>query len=309
MSYNIISLFSGAGGLDLGFKGDFTFLNNYYNKQDFNIIFACDINKEACLTYSKNFQHPPFHGDISEAISRQLIPAHADVVIGGFPCQPFSYAGSRKGLEDSRGLLYKSMLDIVDKVKPKIFIAENVKGILDIQGGAVLQAIIDDFESIGYNMNYHLYQIADYGIPQSRSRVLFVGLNRDYFKDDEFFEHPKPSVSSHIASKEALDDLIIVEEGGIPNHYWSKAKKGNGQGNTTIKAESIAPTMRAEHHGNIEFHYALPRRLSAREAARIQSFPDNFIFYPSTSAAYRQIGNAVPPVFAWHIAQKIKEYL
>jgi DNA (cytosine-5)-methyltransferase 1 len=108
---------------------------------------------------------------------------------------------------------------------------------------------------------------------------------------------------------EAIGDLEYVDEGAEPNHYWSKAKKNKGQGNNAVRKNSPGPTMRAEHHGNIEFHWNETRRLSAREAARIQSFPDDFIFYPSTSSAYKQIGNAVPPVFAWFLAKGIERFL
>jgi DNA (cytosine-5)-methyltransferase 1 len=103
--------------------------------------------------------------------------------------------------------------------------------------------------------------------------------------------------------------LEKVDEGKIANHYWSKAKKNKGQGNSVVSADKPGPTMRTEHHGNIEYHWNGKRRLSAREAARIQSFPDDFIFYPSTSAAYKQIGNAVPPVLAWHVATAIEKFL
>jgi len=108
---------------------------------------------------------------------------------------------------------------------------------------------------------------------------------------------------------EAIGDLENLKEGAIPNHFWSKAKKNNGQGNNSVVKNQPGPTMRAEHHGNIEFHWNCKRRLSAREAARIQSFPDDMIFYPSTSSAYKQIGNAVPPVFAWHLAKAIEKFL
>ena len=113
----------------------------------------------------------------------------------------------------------------------------------------------------------------------------------------------------YISIENAIGDLENLKEGDFSNHFWSKAKKNNGQGNNKVLRDKPGPTMRAEHHGNIEFHWNSKRRLSAREAARIQSFPDNFIFYPSTSAAYKQIGNAVPPVLIWNIATAIENFL
>lgn len=304
----IVSLFSGAGGLDLGFHGGFSFLNQHYAKHNFTTLFACDIEKNACLTYEHNFRHTPFSGDIWEGINTGIIPSQADVVLGGFPCQPFSYAGKRQGFEDSRGLLYTAMLKVISLTQPKIFIAENVKGILDIEQGQAIKAIVHDFTALGYNVNYHVYQAADFGVPQSRSRVIIVGLKQTVYPDT-FFKHLAPTCLQHITAQEALHDLATLSEDKLINHVWSKAKRSKGQGNTNIAADKIAPAMRAEHHGNIEFLWDGSRRLSAREAARLQSFPDDFIFLPSTSAAYKQIGNAVPPVFAWHIARQVLEYL
>ena len=123
------------------------------------------------------------------------------------------------------------------------------------------------------------------------------------------FQKTPLNKTNWITLKTAIGDLENKKEGAEENHFWSKAKKNNGQGNNAVKKEHPGPTMRAEHHGNIEFHWNEKRRLSAREAARIQSFPDDFTFYPSTSSAYKQIGNAVPPVFAWHLAKSINKFL
>lgn len=161
---------------------------------------------------------------------------------------------------------------------------------------------------MGYHTVYKLLTAADYGVPQTQERVIVVGTRKDKLPP---FEHPKPILDEKnwVNLKRAIGDLEKVGEGEAPNHYWSKAKKNNGQGNTLVSAERPGPTMRTEHHGNIEYHWNGKRRLSAREAARIQSFPDNFIFYPSTSSAYKQIGNAVPPVMAWHVATAIEKFL
>ena len=198
------------------------------------------------------------------------------------------------------------MCDVIKHTQPKIFLAENVKGLLTIDNGKAIKTIIQDFENLDYNISYKLLKVSDFGVPQKRERVIIIGTKKNvlpYF-DFNLLTHSK---STYVF--DAIKDLEHLEEGTIANHIWSKAKKNKGQGNSIINKDDFAPTMRAEHHGNIEFHWNGERRLSAREAARIQSFPDDFVFYPSTSSAYKQIGNAVPPVFAWHVAQAIQNFL
>lgn len=324
--YSVVSLFSGCGGLDLGFKGGFSYLGQFYEKNPFEIIWANDINEKAVNTLEFNF--PDLNvvcGDITEIVGinseeqisffpKGEIP-EADVVIGGFPCQDFSVAGKRQGLTVKRGKLYQSMAKVIEIVKPKVFIAENVKGLISWENGLAIKTIIEDFTKLGYRVDYKLFNTADYGVPQTRERVIIVGIKNDINKE---FEWPQPTHSSNdksllpwVTIKEAIGDLENDEKHkSLPNFGYSKAKCFPGkQGNTITKADKPAPTMRAEHHGNIEFHYSLPRRLSAREAARIQSFPDNFTFMKSVSDAYRQVGNAVAPVFAWHIARKVSDIL
>jgi len=314
--YSIISLFAGCGGLDLGFKGGFAFLNKKYKQNNFDIIWANDIDESACLTFRKNFNDDIVCGDISKILENKhssslfekKIPKKIDIVLGGFPCQDFSHAGKRKGFNSKRGLLYQSMAEVIKRTKPILFVAENVRGLLTMNGGEAIQTIISDFEKLGYNVVYKLLTAADFGVPQIRERVIIVGTRKDKLPP---FIHPKPVLNKGqwINLKKAIGDLEEIEEGKIPNHFWSKAKKNNGQGNNLVSENKPGPTMRTEHHGNIEFHWNGKRRLSAREAARIQSFPDDFIFYPSTSSAYKQIGNAVPPVLGWHIANAIEKFL
>ena len=303
-NYRITSLFSGCGGLDLGFCGNFRFIKKSYSKLKFEIIFANDINKNACLTYQKNFKKSITCLDIN-----QLNPAEleaTDLVIGGFPCQDFSNAGKRRGLATKRGMLYKSMCHVITQVQPKLFLAENVKGLLTIDNGQVIKTIIEDFCKLGYHLSYKLLKVSDFEVPQKRERVIMIGTRQDILPKFNFAQlQKKPAGNVY----DAIKDLAHLHEGALKNHKWSKAKLNNGQGNSIINKNGFAPTMRAEHHGNIEFHYNGKRRLSAREAARIQSFPDKFVFYPSTSSAYKQIGNAVPPIFAWHIAKAIQQFL
>lgn len=316
--HSVISLFTGCGGLDLGFVGGFSFLDRFYDKNNFEIIWANDIEKSSCQTYHKNFGHDIVCGNITQILNGGSIPSffekplpdHADVVLGGFPCQDFSYAGKRKGFNAKRGLLYQSMVEVVKRTKPTVFVAENVKGLMTMDNGEALKIIVRDFEELGYNVVYKLLVAADYGVPQVRERVIIVGTRKD--KPTTIFNYPGSLLSKDkwVSLKKAIGDLENIEEGGVVNHYWSKAKMFPGtQGNTFVSPDKPGPTMRTEHHGNIEWHWNKKRRLSAREAARIQSFPDNFIFYPSTSSAYKQIGNAVPPVMAWHVARTVQNFL
>ena len=316
-NYSVLSLFSGCGGLDLGFKGGFSFLGKLYAPLNFNVVWANDILKDACLTYKKNLNHDIVCADINKVLYPENflinpntpLPEEVDIVLGGFPCQDFSLAGKRRGFNNTtRGLLYKSMCKVIKRTKPILFVAENVKGLLSMDRGEALKTIIKDFSDLGYSVDPHLYLAADYGVPQMRERVLIVGTRKDKLP---VFKAPSPATPkpSWVNVKEAIEDLENVLEGDVINHYWSKAKTNKGQGNNAISPDKPGPTMRAEHHGNIEYHWNRKRRLSAREAARIQSFPDNFIFYPSTSSAYKQIGNAVPPVLAWHVAKAIQEFL
>ena len=313
---SIISLFSGCGGLDLGFVGGFEFLGKKYPKSNFKVIWANDIDESSCQTFANYFKHDVVCGDITQILSGkysaklfdQPFPEKADVVLGGFPCQDFSHAGKRKGFNNKRGLLYQSMAEVIKRTKPVLFVAENVRGLLTMNGGEAIQTIIKDFEKLGYYVVYKLLTAADYGVPQTRERVIIVGTRKDKLPP---FEYPKPILDKKnwVGLRQAIGDLEKVGEGKVANHYWSKAKKNKGQGNSVVSADKPGPTMRTEHHGNIEYHWNGKRRLSAREAARIQSFPDDFIFYPSTSWAYKQIGNAVPPVLGWYIASAIENFL
>jgi DNA (cytosine-5)-methyltransferase 1 len=314
--YSIISLFAGCGGFDLGFKGDFDFLGKKYAKRNFNLAWANDIDEASCLTFKKYFNHDIVCGDISKILNgkhnaglfENKMPTQVDIVIGGFPCQDFSHAGKRKGFNSKRGLLYQSMAEVIKRTKPLLFVAENVRGLLTMNGGKAIQTIIKDFEKLGYHVVYKLLTAANYGVPQTRERVVIVGTRKDKLPP---FEHPMSILNAKnwVNLKLAIGDLEKIDEGKIANHFWSKAKKNKGQGNSIVSADKPGPTMRTEHHGNIEYHWNEKRRLSAREAARIQSFPDDFIFYPSTSSAYKQIGNAVPPVLGWHVATAIENFL
>ncbi len=206
------------------------------------------------------------------------------------------------GINGKRSSLYTYIIEAVKRTNPKIFVAENVGGLLLKQNKYSLNTILADFNSLGYKISYQLYNAVNYGVPQTRERVIFVGTR----KDVPDFVAPAPTCSKYVTAKEALGDLEAHEKDEAFSHIWSKANVSGEQGNRRLVASRPGYTMRAECHGNTHFHYELPRRISMREAARIQSFPDSFIFSCGLRETERQIGNAVPPVLAWHIANAVK---
>lgn len=299
----VVSLFSGCGGMDLGIIGNFDFLGKHYSETGFKIIWANELSHAACETYRRNFNHPIVEGDIKDAID--MMPGEADLVVGGFPCQDISINGKMKGVDGSRSSLYTYIVEAVKRIQPKAFIAENVGGLLLRQNRYSLDKILQDFNSLGYNITYQLYHAEDYGVPQTRERVVFVGTRMDM----PVFTAPQPLSDKPLTAKEAMADLEEMEENKQFSHIWSKANVSGEQGNRRMVADRPGYTIRAECHGNIQFHYSLPRRISMREAARIQSFPDTFIFPCGLRDTERQIGNAVPPVLAWHIVQSLKKVI
>lgn len=297
--YSVVSMFSGCGGMDLGFKGGFEIFGRRYRSLPFNVIWANDFNSEACKTYQRNLGHEIHRGDVWSLLD--TLPKSADVLIGGFPCQDISVNGKRTGVNGARSGLYKAMIEAIKRVKPKIFVAENVKALLRHDGW--LKQVVNDFESLGYDLHYQLYRAADYGVPQTRERVFFVGTAPGV----KSFVPPRPerNAASWITAKEAIGDLEELERSLHINHIWSEANISPEQGNRRLLPDRPGYTIRAECHGNIQFHYKLARRISMREAARIQSFPDKFVFVSGLREIERQVGNAVPPVLAWHVANAV----
>ena len=300
-SLAVISLFSGCGGMDLGFSGDFYFLDKYYKRTGFNIIWANEISGAACKTYRKNLGDYIVEGDIAKEIA--LMPKNADVIIGGFPCQDISINGKMQGIHGKRSCLYSYIVEAVKMVQPKAFVAENVGSLLLKKNNESYKKIMSDFRSLGYKVRCDLYHAEEYGVPQTRERVFIVGIRKDL----PDFIPPTPCLDSPITAKEALQDLENIAENKELSHIWSKANATTEQGNRRMIANRPGYTIRAECHGNIQFHYSLPRRISMREAARIQSFPDTFVFPCGLRDTERQIGNAVPPVLGWHMANALKK--
>jgi DNA (cytosine-5)-methyltransferase 1 len=299
----VVSLFSGAGGLDLGFI-----------KAGHKIVWANDNFEDAVKTYRKNIGNHIVCEDISKIPSSE-IPEH-DILIGGFPCQGFSLANSKRGEHDERNKLYLELLRVLIDKRPKFFMAENVKGILSLLGGAVFEMIISDFRNAGYKVKYKVLNAANFGVPQRRERVIILGVREDVNFD---LKHPEPTHSqipslvndkkAWVSIGEALKTIPEPEEEHtLTNHTYSKFKlKFNGYlGNRAIDPTKPAPTVTArgdEKGGVVVLHHPdNHRRMSVRELALTQSFPIEFLFEGNNSSAYRQIGNAVPPMMAFAIA-------
>lgn len=303
--FSVVSMFSGCGGMDLGFLGDFDVFGRHYERLPFKIVWANEHNPKACATYRRNISSDIICGDVWEALDS--LPASVDVLIGGFPCQDISVNGKMAGVNGKRSGLYKAMVEAIRRTSPKVFVAENVGSLLMPCNAKSLHQVLTDFGSLGYTISCEPYQAADYGVPQTRSRVFIVGTASTV----QTFVPPTTERSRHtwMTAKEAIGDLESLGETPEINHIWSRANRSPEQGNRMLKAHRPGYTVRAECHGNIQWHYSLPRRMSMREAARIQSFPDSFVFDAMLRETERQVGNAVPPVLAWHIARRVSSVL
>ena len=396
----MLSLFSGCGGMDIGFEGDFVCLKKSINSDIhpdwikeslgdwvrvaptiFDTVFANDIRpdaKAAWISYfgqHRNNANEIYHLDsIVDLVKRarageKVFPDNIDIVTGGFPCQDFSVAGKRLGFNsqkshlgvaltkdepsiESRGQLYMWMREVISLTSPKLFIAENVKGLTNLED--VKEIIEHDFAEAG-NGGYivvpaKVLYAPDYGVPQSRERVIFFGFKKSALTDEarkaltqavnpeQYDPYPIKTHGEKLYPIVTCADAFIglsepEESSDISQKKYSQAKYmgSHCQGQTEIRLDSVGPTIRSEHHGNIEFRRLSAehggkhtmeleaglkeRRLSVRECARIQTFPDNYQFIlkktesnkgVSSSDAYKIIGNAVPCVLAYHIAKTIE---
>ena len=301
----VVSLFSGAGGLDWGFL-----------KAGHEIVWANDNYSDAVATYKRNIGDHIVYGDI-DSISLEEIPEH-DILIGGFPCQGFSVANTKRKADDKRNKLYLHLLRVIAGKKPPFFLAENVKGLLSLDKGNVLQMILKDFKSAGYRVSHKVLNAADYGVPQTRERVIFIGIRKDLKYEIDFPEptHAPPHLASlyglekWVSIGKAMEEIPEPEESpDIPNHTYSKYKlRFNGHlGHRKIDPQKPSPTVTArgdDRGGVVVLHHPQNhRRMSARELAITQSFPMDYIFEGSQSSVYRQVANAVPPLMAYALAK------
>nr|CAD33712.1 putative DNA methylase [Escherichia coli] len=307
----VVSLFSGAGGLDLGFKN-----------AGFQIVWANDIDSDAVLTYKKNIGDHIVLRDLSQ-IDMDDIP-DCDVVIGGFPCQGFSQANLLRNKDDERNQLYLEFLRVVNAKKPKFFFAQNVRGILSLDNGTAIEKIESDFKSLGYKVKKQLFNVADYGVPQMRYRVIIVGV-RDDIKVEYIYPQPthsspkksdKTGLAPWISIGDALHDIPEPDsENDLLNHVYStyKITNRNFTGHRETDPNKPSPTILARGNGKggvcaIQ-HPKNHRRMSVRESAIIQTFPLDYEFIGSMTSCYRQVGNAVPVLFAELLAKSLKNTL
>lgn len=318
----ILSLFSGCGGMDLGF------IMAQHPRLSYEIVWANDFNKHACETYKKNFGHDIVCKSIWDIDLDKTPPA--DVIIGGFPCEDFSIlrGETREGFGAKRGLLYTKFVEAVAKKLPLFFVAENVKGLLSAHKGWAIKKIKEDFEKVdgaGYDVQYKLINFADYGVPQNRERVVIIGIRNNLKLK---FDFPEPTHKDNpITAKTALEGVSSITANNerlrvLPSTV-EKLKKIPAGGNyknlpghadknwmsliyKRLHPDQPSPTIVAAGGGGTwGYHYKYPRPLTNRERARLQSFPDWFEFKGSTTEVRRQIGNAVPPMGIKPIAEQL----
>lgn len=335
MDFKIFSTFTGAGGLDIGFHGDFEFLERYFPKLPFTTEYALEYNKDAINSLEKNKKYftntKLLHKDITENIEKELLkykPKEYDIFLGGFPCVTFSVVGKQEGLKnDKDGQLYESFAKYVEQLQPKVFIAENVKGILSANKGKAVKIIKKRFELDGYKLKIFLVNFADFGVPQLRERVLFIGIRNDI--KTEFIPPEFTHKNNHITSKQAfkylpkncihtqhlkVSDKVVERLKLIPQGKNFKAVE-----NTPYAIKGLMSNIYRRLHenepaytviasgggGTWGYHFKEDRPLTNRERARLQSFPDDYNFQGSTTEVRRQIGNAVPPVGIYPFAERI----
>ena len=306
---DVMSMFCGCGGLDLGFMGGFSYLGKAYEALPFNIVQAVDFDEKSIETYKLNISDHGNVGDLTQIEAAELPKAR--VLIGGFPCQDFSSSGTKLGFAGKRGQLYTALVDYMHEHKPDVVVGENVPHLASLHGGAYLKAILNDFEAEGYNFNVWNLFAPDFGLSQSRRRLFIVGVRK------ELGAPPKPPTPTHVNRyvpiEEAIGDLKGITDESITNQsqYFvaTKATAGGGQGDHDNKIGQLAYCIRANARARIQFHYELERRLTVRECARLQSFPDEFVFPFAAMTNMSQIGNAVPPTLAHHVAKTVADYL
>ena len=306
MSFNFIDLFAGIGGMRIAFE-----------KAGGECVFSSEWDKFAQQTYKANFGEIPY-GDITK-VELKDVPRH-DVLIGGFPCQPFSHAGLKRGFEDTRGTLFLDVARIIDYRKPSMVLLENVKGFTTHDKGRTMETVKETLESLGYNVFLKVLNARDFGVPQNRERIFIVALNKRKLGSIGFdFPHP-------LRKSTKLGDILeksVDEKYTISNKLWAGHKrrlrehreKGNGFGYSLFNSESVyTSTISARYYKDgseilIEQKNDNPRKLTPREAARLQGFPESFVIPVSDNQAYKQFGNSVAVPVIQAIARKMVRVL
>lgn len=310
----VASMFCGCGGMDLGILGGFEYLGKRYAKLPYEIVYALDNDEYCTKIYNDNFKHKCVVQDI-KSLDIASLPDF-DVLIGGFPCQSFSISAQnppRLGYKDERGMLFFEMVKILRERHPRFFIAENVKGLLSANKGKAFPMIIEEFENAGYKVVHKLLNAEEYGVPQRRQRVVIVG-----FRDED--DYNRFNYPTSINNRKTLGDVIDLSADNDDKWFFSqkavdgmmavreKMNKGRVQ-NLDEPCNTIS-----SHLAKVSLNSTDPvrfvndryRRFTPRECARIQSFPDSFVLDSVSEARqYKAIGNAVPPVMMWYIANNL----
>jgi DNA (cytosine-5)-methyltransferase 1 len=310
--YKVVSLFSGIGGLDLGFE-----------YAGFNVVWANDFDKYAVQTYRANVGNQIVLGDIYE--QKENIPDH-DILIGGFPCQPFSTLGSLKGFEDQRGTLFFLIKEIIKKHYPKVVVLENVKNLINHNKGHTFQKIIRELDGIGYETKFAVLNSQDFGVPQRRNRVFIVALRKTKFTSFDY-EFPKGK-STNITTKEILDELVEIKYFISKNMidtilgYGTKGYIVKPTIDTDI-AKTLTATMHKMHRASQDNYYTDEfnwnrfkddkktkiRKLTPNEARKLQGFPDDWKHVVSDTQIYKQFGNAVTVNVAFNVAKNLMNFI
>ena len=308
--FSVISLFSGCGGIDLGFK-----------QAGFNIVWANEKNKNACESYRLNFPETKMLEKDIRYVKDSEFPRNSDVLFGGYPCQGFSLGGNRR-LNDERNLLYKEFGRCLEIIKPKIFLAENVKGLATMENGLVLDIMIQDFAEKDYTVEYKHYNAKEFGVSQDRERIFLVGTRNDLELDFQFPEAKYgPGLKPYKTLKDTIWDLRSKQgeyyEGDYSPRFISRQRKRGWNEvsyciTASIKQNPLHPAgkkMKKVEKDKFIFQGKENRTLSFLECMVIQSFPKDYKLKGSLTSKYRQIGNAVPPLMVKPIAQEIKNTL
>lgn len=314
----VASLFCGCGGTDVGLLGDFDFLGKHYESNGMEIVYANDIDDNACNIFKENFGITPDNRDIREVKSEEI--PEFDILTGGFPCQSFSIIAQnpkRLGVKDERGKLFFEMCRILRERQPKCFIAENVKGILTANKKSAFPLILKEFEESGYDVQYRILNSANYGVPQKRERVIIVGFRKDLnidfsFPDVEIEDENNFAPLKKVIEKK-VDEKYFFSERAVAGMMKKRESMNKGRAQDINKPCNTV----GAHLAKVSLNSTDPvlmegkryRRFTPREVARIQSFPDDFELVGSEAAQYRALGNAIPPVMFWYVAKAVKEEL
>lgn len=318
-----VELFAGAGGLSLGFE-----------QAGFQNVFSIEFDKVIAKTYQYNFpENRLLVSDVKEMGNDEIINLVGDntidVVIGGPPCQGFSLAGrnGRTFVEDERNYLFKEFVRFVSVIRPKMFVMENVARMASHNKGKTIQEIVNEFELLGYDVQYKILQAADYEVPQKRQRIFVIGTTGQSFTYPVVIDQKVsvemaigdlPSLESgeasdipnHIAMKhtrQMLEKMSYVSDGGDRNDIPEDIRPTSGDIRKYIRYKSSEPAVTITGDMRKVFHYKQNRALTSRELARLQSFPDSFIFQGSSISIQQQIGNAVPPKLSYAVALEVKK--